>query len=85
MDTHLQWILFDNDTQIATYTILHKIVNKEKIPMNIRTDPRLFKNHTTDEIFKVFLYARKTFTRMKNHADMPSEAPRPQRRAFRFL
>lgn len=67
------------------YTMFHKMVKSEKIPIKIRTDPRLFKSHTTEEIFKVFRYAFNTFTRMKNQLDIPAVAPRPQKKEYRFL
>ena len=59
------------------HTMFHRIVKREKIPIMIRTDPRLFNSHTTDVIFSVFWYAFSRCTRIKNQLAMPDVAPIP--------
>ena len=67
------------------HTMFHRIVKREKIPIMIRTDPRLFNSHTTDVIFSVFWYAFNRYTRIKNQLAMPDVAPIPHTSAYRLL
>lgn len=66
-------------------TILHRIVKREKIPIIIRIEPRLFRNQTTDVIFSVFWYVFNTVTRIKNQLAIPAVAPKPHTTAYLLL